>query len=57
MRKWSEVHLDERVEGEHIFCIGMVVSKQPWYVCRWCQQFERDVRDKPCKGIMKVHLN
>jgi hypothetical protein len=57
MRNFREVDPSERVEGEHLFCIGMMYQSRPWAVCRWCQQFKEDVEDKPCKGFMKIDLN
>lgn len=57
MRKFSQIEENEMVKDEHIFCIGMVMQGEPWIVCRWCQQFKEDVKDKPCRGPMKVNLN
>lgn len=54
---WKDVAPDQMVEGEHIFVQGMVVAKQIWVVCRWCQEFKWAVEDKPCNGLMQIHLN
>lgn len=56
-KTFSDFKMSDYVEGQHDFIHTTLFKGHPWTVCVWCQKFKSDVKNKPCTGAMKVHLN
>jgi hypothetical protein len=57
MKSFKDYKMSDYVDGKHDFVTTTLFKGHSWSVCVWCQQFEDDVKDRPCKGPMKINLN
>lgn len=56
-KTFKDFKMSDYVEGKHDFITTTFFQGRPWVICVWCQQFKSDVKNKPCNGPMKIHLN